>query len=186
MPVIKNPAKPIVVESEETPKSPAEKLNEEQTSWARTGFGKNYNGFAVLPPVSDGSGSYRHDAITTDPKDQPRVVGIPADHLITRMMDEPDANSAKIAELGKKYTMDNTDLETVKGLAELFMERGDYESAYEFYNYAFELNGRKNEDLAERAKEAQEKAKQSIWQPAKPEDTSVEIPIVPSSDSGNE
>lgn len=60
---------------------------------------------------------------------------------------------ARLKELSKKYAYDSTNIYVTKEMASIYEQLHDYDNAYSFYNYAYELSGNNDSELLERAKE---------------------------------
>lgn len=63
----------------------------------------------------------------------------------------------KLDELTKKYLYDSANICVSKELASIYEQMRDYENAYKFYTYAFELSGRKDEELEKHAENMRQK-----------------------------
>lgn len=60
---------------------------------------------------------------------------------------------ARLKELSKKYAYDSANIYVTKEMASIYEQLHDYDNAYSFYNYAYELSGNNDSELLERAKE---------------------------------
>lgn len=60
---------------------------------------------------------------------------------------------ARLKELSKKYAYDSANIYVTKEMASIYEQLHDYDNAYSFYNYAYELSGNNDSELLKRAKE---------------------------------
>lgn len=59
---------------------------------------------------------------------------------------------ARLKELSKKHAYDSANIYVTKEMASIYEQLHDYDNAYSFYNYAYELSGNNDSELLKRAK----------------------------------